>query len=138
MSGLVRMSLSIEAPLLKRFEKMVKSRKYTNRSEFIRDMIRQKLVEEEWERNEQAVGTITLVYDHHSRLLNEKLTNLQHKHHGVILATTHVHLDEHICVEMILTKGSSGQIREITDLLRQQKGVLHTALSMSSTGKRLL
>lgn len=138
MSDLVRMSFSIEATLLKRLEKMVKSRKYTNRSEFVRDMIREQLVEQEWERNEEAVGTITLVYNHHARMLSEKLTDLQHKHHGAILATTHVHLDEHMCVEMILTKGSAGHIREITNLLRQQKGVLHAALSMSSAGRRLL
>jgi len=137
MSDLVRMSFSIEAPLLKRLEKMVKTHRYTNRSEFVRDMIRERLVTQEWHHNEQAVGTVTLVYDHHTRLLNEKLTSLQHRHHHVILATTHVHLDEHVCVEMILAKGKAGEIQEIADLLRQQKGVLHATLSMTSTGKRL-
>lgn len=138
MSDLVRMSFSIETPLLRRLEKMVKAHKYTNRSEFVRDMIRDRLVEQEWGQNEQAVGTITLVYDHHARLLSQKLTGLQHKHHGAILATTHVHLDEHMCVEMILTKGPAGDIRELADRLRQQKGVLHATLSMNSTGQRLL
>jgi len=137
MSDLVRISLSIEGPLLKRLEKMVKAHKYTNRSEFVRDMIRERLVEQEWQRDQQAVGTITLVYDHHARLLSEKLTGLQHRHHDLILATTHVHLDEHLCVEMILAKGPAGEISTVTDLLRQQKGVLHATLSMTSTGRRL-
>jgi len=137
MSELVRLSLSMEQPLLDRLEKMVRRGKYTNRSEFIRDMIRERLVEEEWEKDREAVGTITLVYDHHARQLSGKLTGLQHAHHGEILATTHVHLDSHMCGEMILAKGKASGIRKIADLLRQQKGVLHASLSMSSTGKHL-
>ena len=128
----------MEKALLERLEKMVKNSKYANRSEFIRDMIRNRLVEHEWKRDQEVVGTVTLVYDHHTRELNRKLTDLQHHHHHVILATTHVHLDEHICAEMILTKGRANQIREIADLLRQQKGVLHAALSISATGKQLV
>ena len=137
MSDLVRTSFSIERPLLARLEQMAARGRYTNRSEFLRDMIRQHLVEQEWQANGVAVGTITLVYDHHSRLLTEKLTDEQHRHHEVILATTHVHLDEHMCVEMILTRGPAKQLRELAGLLSKQKGVLHAALSMSSTGKKL-
>ena len=137
MSDLVRTSFSIERPLLARLEQMAARGRYTNRSEFLRDMIRQHLVEQEWQANGVAVGTITLVYDHHSRLLTEKLTDEQHRHHEVILATTHVHLDEHMCVEMILTRGPAKRLRELAGLLSKQKGVLHAALSMSSTGKKL-
>jgi len=129
--------LSIERHLLDRLEKMLKAGRYANRSEFIRDMIRDRLVEQQWERNRQAVGTITLVYNHHFRRLTEKLTDLQHDHHGAILASTHVHLDKDICVEMILVKDLAGRIRQIADTLRQQKGILHAALSMSSTGRSL-
>lgn len=138
MSDLVRTSFSIERPLLARLEQMAAQSSYTNRSEFLRDMIRQHLVEQEWQANEVAVGTITLVYDHHSRLLTEKLTDEQHRHHDVILATTHVHLDAHMCVEMILTRGPAKQLRELAGLLRKQKGVLHAAMSMGSTGKKLV
>ena len=137
MSDLVRVSLAIERSLLKRLEKMLAAGGYTNRSEFIRDMIRQRLVEQEWQGDREAVGTITLVYDHHARLLSEKLTDLQHEHHGTILATMHVHLDEHTCVETVLARGPASRIREIADRIRRQKGVLHAALSMSSTGKEL-
>ena len=137
MSELVRLSLSMEQPLMARLEALVRHGKYTNRSEFIRDMIRERLVAEEWEKDREAVGTITLVYDHHARQLSRRLTDLQHEHHGEILATTHVHLDRHMCVEMILAKGKASHIRSIADGLRRQKGVLHASLSMSSTGRHL-
>ncbi len=134
MSDLVRLSLSIEKSLLERLEGLVRSRGYTNRSEFVRDMVRDRLVEEEWALDREAVGTITLVYDPRTRELSHKLTGLQHRHHGIILATTHVHLDDDICVEVLLARGKASSIREIADLLRQQKGVLHATLSMSSMG----
>lgn len=137
MSDLVRLSFSIEEPLYKKLEELVNDSGYANRSEFIRDMIRERLVEKEWESNEEALGTVTLVYNHASRLLSEKLTDLQHDHHDDILATTHVHLDKHICAEMIMIKGRAGRIKHIADQLRQQKGVLHMELSMSSTGRKL-
>jgi CopG family transcriptional regulator, nickel-responsive regulator len=133
----VRLSFSMDTGLLKRWEKMLQESGYVNRSEFIRDMIRDRLVEEEWERDDEAVGTLTLIYNHHSRGLTEKLTHLQHDHHNVILATTHVHLDAHICVEVILVKGKASQIRSMINLLRQQKGVLHGSLAITSTGKHL-
>jgi len=129
--------MAIEGPLLERLEEMVRKGNYGNRSEFIRDMLRDRLVEQEWEGDEEVVGTVTLVYDHETRELSKKLTRLQHHHHDLVLASTHVHLDEHMCAEMILTKGKASEIREMTDLLRQQKGVLHAALSVSSTGKGL-
>ena len=85
MPELVRTSVSIEKPLFKRLEKLVRSSRYTNRSEFLRDLIRERLVQEEWEHDREVVGTITLIYDHHVRLLNEKLTDLQHDHHDTVL-----------------------------------------------------
>ncbi|HOE65574.1 MAG TPA: nickel-responsive transcriptional regulator NikR [Candidatus Hydrogenedentes bacterium] len=129
-----RLSFSIEKPLLERLEKLVAEGNYANRSEFIRDMVRDRLVEQEWERNEEALGSLTIVYDHHVRLLTEKLVSLQHDCHGSILVTTHVHLDHHRCVEVILVRGAAKEIRRLADLIRQQKGVLHAALSMSSAG----
>jgi CopG family transcriptional regulator, nickel-responsive regulator len=134
---LERLSFSLERPLLDRLERLREDAGYGNRSEFLRDMIRGRLVDRAWELDEEAVGTITLVYDHHARGLNEKLTGLQHDHHEVILATTHVHLDHHHCVEVILVRGRAGRIRAIADSLGKQKGVLHGGLSMSSTGKGL-
>ena len=137
MSTLQRFSMAIERPLLDRLEAMVMKNKYANRSEFIRDMLRERLVEEEWKGNEEVVGTITLVYDHETRELSKKLTRMQHHHHDLVLASTHVHLDKHMCAEMVLAKGKAGEIEEMANLLRQQKGVLHATLSLSSTGKEL-
>jgi CopG family nickel-responsive transcriptional regulator len=137
MSTLQRFSMAIEKPLLDRVETLVAKSQYTNRSEFIRDMLRERLVEEEWQGDEEVVGTITLVYDHKTRELSKTLTRVQHHHHDVVLASTHVHLDKHMCAEMILTKGRAAEIKQMANRLRQQKGVLHTSLSLSSTGKDL-
>ena len=137
MSDVVRLSFSIEKALVERLEAMLEEGGYGNRSEFIRSMIRDRLVAQEWERNQEALGTVTIVFDHHARKLTDKLLDLQHHFKGTIMATTHLHLDLHHCAEMIMVRGRAQQIRELTDSLRQQKGVLHATLSMSSTGKAL-
>ena len=138
MSELVRLSISLEKPLLAKLERLVKTSRYTNRSEFIRDLIRQRLVEQQWsDTRQEVVGTITLIYDHHARQLAEKLVNIQHDHHNNVMATTHVHLSHDLCAEMIMVRGSASSVRQIADRLRQQRGVLHAELAMSSTGDRL-
>jgi len=137
MPDLARISLSIERELHQRFEQLVAESGYENRSEFFRDMIRDRLVARQWKQNEEVVGTITLIFDHHKRLLSEKITDLQHQHHELILASTHVHLDAHLCAEAVLVRGPAKEVRHIADELRQQKGILHAALSMSSTGAAL-
>lgn len=138
MSQLVRLSLSIEESLLEHLDNMAKCSGYTNRSEFVRDLVRERLVKEEWEANAQVVATLTLIYDHKVRLLNEKLNEIQHQYHDLVLASTHVHLDGEKCVESIMMRGRAGDIKDITDVLRKNKGIYHAALSMSSTGKDLV
>jgi CopG family nickel-responsive transcriptional regulator len=137
MSDLVRLSFSIEQPLLTRLEQLVQQSEYNNRSEYIRDMIRARLVAQEWQANAEALGTITLVYDHHSRQLSNHLTDVQHHHHDLVLATTHVHLDAHLCAEMIMVRGCAADIQQLAYQLQQPKGVLHATLSMTSTGQQL-
>lgn len=137
MPNVVRLSFSIEQPLMERLERLVQEGRYGNRSEFIRDMIRERLVAREWEHNEQAVGTITLVYNHHTRGLSDRLTHTQHHHHDVVLAATHIHLDEDLCAEIVVVKGRARKIQHLADELKQQKGVLHATLSVSSTGQHL-
>lgn len=137
MPGVVRLSFSIEQPLMERLERLVQEGRYVNRSEFIRDMIRERLVAREWQHNEEAVGTITLVYNHHTRGLSDRLTHTQHHHHDVILASTHIHLDAELCAEIVVVKGRAMEIQHLADELKQQKGVLHAALSVSSTGRHL-
>ena len=137
MAEVVRLSFSIDEILERKLEDLVARSGYTNRSEFIRDMIRDRLVEQQWAQGREAVGAITLVYEHDARGLHDRLVELQHEHHDLILASTHVHLDRHRCAEMVLARGPGETIRQIADLLRQQKGVLHGTLSMSSTGEEL-
>jgi len=137
MSDLIRLSLSIEKPLFEQLEKLIKKSGYVNRSEFVRDMIRDRLVRGEWAKNEEVLGTITLVYDHHRRQLTERLIHLQHHHHAKVLVTTHVHLTQELCAEVILVRGRASLVRQLADTIHQQKGVLHAELSMTSTGQEL-
>jgi len=137
MSDLVRLSLSLEKPLYDRLEKMVARSGYTNRSEYVRDMVRRQIVEQEWDANAEVLGTITLVYDHNKRRLGEKLTDLQHEHHKAVLAATHVHLTHDLCAETILVRAKARHVQALADALRRQKGVLHADLSTASTGKTL-
>jgi CopG family transcriptional regulator, nickel-responsive regulator len=137
MPELVRLSFTIEKPLWERMEMMRQAAGYSNRSEFIRDLVRSRLVDETWDKDEEAVGTITMVYNHEQRQLSDKLTSMQHEHHHAVLATTHVHMDRHLCAEMVMVKGRPSLIRDMAEAMRKQKGILHVALSMSSTGHEL-
>lgn len=137
MGRLVRTSLALEADLTERLDALLKGSHCTNRSEFMRDLLRNELVRKEWEKDEEALGTVTLVYAHGKRELSRKLVSLQHHHVATVLAATHVHLDHDLCAEMIMVRGRAAAIQQLADLLRAQKGVLHAALSMSTTGKKM-
>ncbi|HEV3332874.1 MAG TPA: nickel-responsive transcriptional regulator NikR [Bryobacteraceae bacterium] len=138
MSVLSRIGVAIDSDLLKKFDRLITQRGYTNRSEAFRDLIRDELVERTWESPEsQVVGTITLVYNHHVRLLNEKLTDIQHDFHRAILSTLHVHLDHDNCLEVLVVKGKSAEVRKVADVLISTKGVKHGRLSLSTSGAEL-
>jgi CopG family transcriptional regulator, nickel-responsive regulator len=137
MSKLIRLSLSLEESLYNKLDKIVNGSGYNNRSEFIRDMIRERLVSDEWESDKDVVGTITLIYDHGKRNLNMKLNQLQHSTHHIVLASTHVHLTENLCAEMIMLKGKADEVKQMADNLRRQLGVLHSGLIMGTTGDTL-
>lgn len=135
--SLVRFGISLEETLLGKFDDLVSKKGYTNRSEAIRDQIRDALVAEEWKLAGEAMGTITLVYSHEKRELNDTLTDLQHHYYNTIIASMHVHLDAHHCLEVIVVKGKTEDIKVIADKLRGIKGVIHGNLSMTTTGKSL-
>ena len=138
MPGLVRFGISISEDLLERFDREVVEKGYLSRSEAIRDLIRNQLVEEEWSQEEAEVaGTITLVYDHHSRGLSEALLELQHRYHQLVLSTMHLHLDHHNCLEALIVKGRSTETKELANRLLGLKGVKHGKLTIASTGRRL-
>ena len=138
MGQITRFGISMDDKLLSRFDEYISEHGYANRSEAIRDLVRERLVKEEWA-NEAAetVGTITLVYDHHQRELTEKLTEQQHHWHSQILSTLHVHLDAHHCLEVLAVRGKTSVLRKIADQLISAKGVKHGKLVMTSTGKNL-
>lgn len=138
MADLTRLSFSLEQSLADRLESLARESGAPNRSELLRDLIRDRLVQREWEQDAaEVVGTVTMVYDHHAYGLHGKLTDVQHDHHEVVLATTHVHLDHDRCAEVILCRGPAPRIRAIADALGRHRGVLHASLSMSSTGRSL-
>ena len=138
MSELSRIGVAIDLDLLEKFDRLIEQRGYTNRSEAFRDLIRDELVEKTWESPESdVVGTVTLVYDHHVRLLSEKLTDIQHDHHREILSTLHVHLDHDHCLEVLVVRGKSAEVRKVADVLISTKGVKHGRLTITTTGMEL-
>ena len=134
MSELVRVSLSLEESLLENLNQMAEQEGYQNRSEFIRDLIRRHIVEKQWEHQEEVLGTLTVVFDHHQPELTRKLTEIQHDFSGKVLAATHVHLSHHICTEMIMLHGVGAEIRAMANAVKSLRGVLHAELSISTTG----
>ena len=137
MSELFRFGISLPKDLLDKFDKLISEKNYTNRSEAFRDLIRQELVKKEWEEGEEVAGTITIIYDHHQRELATKLMDIQHDHGKNIISTQHIHLDHHNCMEIIAVRGSAKETQKLADMLKAVKGVKHSTLGMSSTGKHI-
>lgn len=137
MDELVRFGVSLDRRLLAEFDRHIRRRHYTNRSEALRDLIRNNLVGDEWDDDKETVGTITFVYDHHVRDLTSKLTDIQHDYHGQILSGMHVHLDHNHCLEVLVVKGKGTDIKKVADALVSVKGVKHGKLTMTTTGKSL-
>jgi CopG family nickel-responsive transcriptional regulator len=137
MSGLSR-GVAIDTDLLSKFDQLIEQRGYTNRSEAFRDLIRDELVEKTWESPASpVVGTVTLMYDHHVRMLSDKLTDIQHGFHRSILSTLHVHLDHDYCLEVPVVRGKSAEVRKVADVLISTKGVKHGRLTITTTGAEL-
>ena len=138
MGQLSRIGVAIDSELLEKFDKLIEGRGYTNRSEAFRDLIREELVQKKWENLDQLVmGTVTLVYDHHVRMLSEKLTNIQHDFHHNILSTLHVHLDHDNCLEVLVVKGKAKDVQKVADALISTKGVKHGRLTLTTSGADL-
>lgn len=137
MADLARIGVSLEHDLLKWFDDVISKKNYDNRSEAIRDLIRDHMVAEEIDKNKVVVGTLTVVYDHHRRNLTEKLVEMQHRAGGRVLAATHVHLDHHNCLEVIIMKGRGGDLRDLANAILSLRGVKHGQLVVTSTGKDL-
>lgn len=138
MTDLARFGISIDQHLLERFDELITRKGYVNRSEAIRDLIRNDLVEDSWQTGEaETVGTVTLVYDHHTRDLSDKLTEHQHSHHDAIVSAMHVHLDAHHCLEVVVVRGTADKVKRLADELIGTKGVKHGKLVTTTTGEGL-
>jgi len=132
-----RFSISLDEQLLAQFDELIRQRTYSNRSEAIRDLIRKEFVREAWEGDQEVVGVISLVYDHHRALLQEKITELQHDLHHHIISSMHVHMDHDNCLEVIVVRGKAQQVQSLAERLIALRGVKDGNLSMSSTGGHL-
>ncbi|MGX9727336.1 MAG: nickel-responsive transcriptional regulator NikR [Candidatus Electronema sp. VV] len=134
---LKRFSVSLEEELLAQFDDYITRHGYSNRSEAVRDLIRGKLIGEEWEQDSEVVGVVTLVYDHHQAKLQERITEAQHDYYQLITSSTHVHMDHHNCLEVTIVKGHASQVRELAERMIALRGVKSGNLTMSSTGDGL-
>lgn len=129
MYRLTRFGVSIETKLLNQFDQLITQKGYTNRSEAIRDLIRETLVKVKVNNPQQdAIGTLTMIYDHHSGNLTTRLLDIQHDHHTEILTTTHIHIDHRNCLEVLVLKGKAGRIQKLANNIKALKGIKHGEL----------
>ncbi len=137
--GIVRFGVSIPEELLEKFDRIIEEKGYVNRSEAIRDLIRDFIVRHEWEVGDAEVaGTITMLYNHDEADVVKELLDLQHDYLDEIVSSIHVHMDEHNCLEVVIVKGKAKRIKEIADRLLSLKGVKHGKLVMTGTGRELV
>jgi CopG family nickel-responsive transcriptional regulator len=132
MADLIRFGISIEKELSDKFDRFIKEKNYTNRSEAIRDLIRDTFVKEAWRQNKNVSGAITMVYDHHQRELVDKIIDMQHDFSRFIISSQHVHLNHHDCLEVVVVKGVSKEIQKLADRLKSIKGVKNVNLAIAA------
>lgn len=131
MSDLLRFGVSIESELLESFDGLVAAQGYATRSEALRDLIRDALVRSRIEAPQQSaevLGSLSLVYDHHAHDLAHQMAGLQHDHHELVVSVLHVHISHDDCMEVIVLRGSAGEVRSLADSLVSLKGVKHGKL----------
>jgi len=137
MGKLKRFGVSMDSSLLKKFDDFIKKQKYKNRSEAIRDIIREKFVEEEWEKGEEVVGCIVIVYEHDVPNIVDKIIDIQHKFSENIISTQHIHMDEENCIEIVAVKGRVEKIKELYFNLKALKGVKYSSITKATTGEKI-
>ena len=134
----MRFTVSLPVSLMRTLDGLRTGRRYSNRSEFVRDLLRAELVKKEWqEQKGETVGVLVLVYDHETRALADKLTDIQHDSHGIIASALHVHLSQHTCLEVIPLRGSASEIQRVANQLLAVKGVRYGQLVPATTGQTL-
>lgn len=134
MTKLLRFGVSIEESLLKKFDQLIRKQNYKNRSEALRDLIRAELVSEEWSKKVTITSGIAFVYNHHKRQLVNKLLDVQHDYHDIVVSSQHIHLDHDNCLEIVVVKGNSEKVRDLFYSIKALKGVKHIDILKSTTG----
>ena len=137
MSEIIRFGVSLEKDLLEHFDRHINEKKYSSRSEAIKDLIRKDLIKKEWTQGNDVAGAITFVFDHHKRDLVGRLTDIQHDFHHLVISSQHVHLDHDNCLEIIATKGEAKKIRELAECIKSLKGVKDCHLAMTTIAKNI-
>lgn len=136
MGELQRFGVSMEQSLLERLDAVVRERRYASRSEALRDLVRGEIIKGEWQDPAaEVIGTITIVYDHDEYGVGQTLNTMQHSHYASVVCTTHVHLDEHNCLEVVIVRGGAAEVRHIADGLIAARGVKHGQLVCTTTGR---
>lgn len=131
MEKTLRISISLDSKSHKLLENLRKEENYGNRSEFLRDLVREYLKKKTLKKNVNSVGVIVMIYNHSQRMLEEKLTDFQHSYFKVIYSTTHIHLDREKCLESVVLKGKAKDIKKIFNTLKKEKGVLFSDLILN-------
>lgn len=127
-----RVGVSFEPKLLNKFDILIKKRGYTNRSEALRDLVRKEIIETDIKEDEgEVIGTLTIIYDHDVGNVTDKLLHLQHHHHQEITFTTHVHIDNHTCLEILVIRGIVSRVKKFSENVKALKGVKHGQLSIT-------
>ena len=139
MSNIERFSVSVDRRLLEEFDKRNKQMGYGNRSEAIRDLVRDCLIKKkQWIKdNVRVVATVTLVYNHHTSEVMERLIDIQHEHAGLVVSCMHVHLDHDNCLEVVVLRGMGREVKKLAHQLIAQKGVKHGKATLTTEGKDL-
>lgn len=137
MGEIVRFGVSIEKKLLDKFDEYIKLENYPTRSKAISDLIRESLIKKEWLKGGEVAGVITLVYNHHKREIVDKLTDIQHDFNNIVISTLHIHLDHDNCLEIVAVKGKVNEIEKLSHLLKGTKGVKHSSIIITTTGKEV-
>ena len=131
-----RFGVSLPKGLLKKFDKKIKSEGYNNRSEAIRDLIRDSFLEDKIRGDQEVAGTLTIIFDHNSSELSTQLESIQHEHHEKIISKLHIHLDRTHCLEVIVLKGKSKTVRSIAKQIIALRGVKHGKITFSYSGHK--
>jgi len=131
MTGVTRIGVSLEPNLLEAFDEDIRKKGYSSRSEALRDLVRDSLAQNEWKNEEQwMVGTIVIVYNHSTSAVGDRLTDVQHQHHGLVKTSVHVHLDDDLCMEILICEDKLCELKAFADEITSIKGVLRGRLTM--------